>query len=858
MTDGVRSRSTGAPMPASLGVRGFHFVEDGAKWIVKGATYGPFRPDRNGDPYPATGRIAADFDAMAAAGVNTVRLYTTPTDELADMAAGRGLRLLVDVPWPKHLDVYGDARLEAMCLDMVDRGVESASRWSNVLGVMAGNEIPPDIARWAGPDRVEDFLRRLHARAKRANPDMLVGFANFPSTEFLRLGFFDFLGFNVYIEEEEALRRYLRRLRHLYPETPLLLSETGLDTLGNGEGRQAQVLEFSIRAAMETGMAGVLVFSWTDEWHTGGYDINDWKFGLVDKERRPKPALGVVADLFAGDCGWAGDASLPKASVVVASYNGASTLAECLESLGRLRYPDYEVVVVDDGSTDSTARILPRFPWARVVSQENKGLSAARNAGIAASTGEIVAFTDSDCVADPDWLALLAKAMMAEPCAGAGGPNLTPWEERPLHRTVACAPGHATHVLLDDIEAEHVPGCNMGFWRAALQQVGCFDPQFRKAGDDVDIIWRMQDQGMRILYAPGAFVWHHRRSTLGAYLRQQKGYGEAEALLARKHPQRFNDRGQSLWRGVIYSGQEMLPLGRTRDVHFGVFGSAGFQCVYERRAGFLSHFAGSFEWWVACGALGAAGIFSRHALWAAAAMAAFALAARGIRAWRQFRDAKGVGRAWFPVVWMLWVLQPIARGWKRSLGIFVERPSAKGFLRGEEDGEPRPRPRLAARLVRAYWGEDAPPRLDAIALLEGCMRRRGWLYSPNSGWEPWDFALVLSKWFRSRVQVSEEDHGAGRRMLRLRAGLVPTSLLAMAGGAGLAACALVAMQDTVLARLLLIALLVAGWLLYAGALKSQAVIADAFEQALEQAGFHPQHARVERPQALGREQAPTP
>src|SRR5260370_9557482 len=95
-------------------------------------------------------------------------------------------------------------------------------------------------------------------------------------------------------------------------------------------------------------------------------------------------------------------------------------------------------------------------------------------------------------------------------------------------------------VLESEQVAEHIPGCNMAFRRAALEAVNGFDPQFRKAGDDVDLCWRLQQAGFWITFAPGAMVWHHRRAPPRASLRQQTCYGEAQTLLSFHHPHTFN------------------------------------------------------------------------------------------------------------------------------------------------------------------------------------------------------------------------------------------------------------------------------------------------------------------------------
>src|SRR5206468_7933863 len=178
---------------------------------------------------------------------------------------------------------------------------------------------------------------------------------------------------------------------------------------------------------------------------------------------------------------------------------------------------------VDDGSTDDTATIAADFPHVRYIQQSNRGLSVARNVGAHAASGEIIAYIDSDCVADPDWLFYLVDAMRRQGVKAIGGPNLPPLNDSWTAKCVAASPGGPSHVMLDDRRAEHVPGCNMAFDRRRLLELGGFDEQFRVAGDDVDVCWRLLDAGLDIGYAPAALVWHHRRGTVGAYFRQQRG-----------------------------------------------------------------------------------------------------------------------------------------------------------------------------------------------------------------------------------------------------------------------------------------------------------------------------------------------
>jgi hypothetical protein len=153
--------------------------------------------------------------------------------------------------------------------------------------------------------------------------------------------------------------------------------------------------------------------------------IEDWAFGITRADRAPKMSCAALEKVFRVASA-ALLARTPRVSVVVCSYNGGKTLEQCLRSLQALDYPDYEVIVVDDGSTDDTGEILARFPEVRAVRQSNQGLSFARNVGLRLATGEVVAYTDSDCYADPDWLTLLVDQLERTGAAAVDGPNLSP------------------------------------------------------------------------------------------------------------------------------------------------------------------------------------------------------------------------------------------------------------------------------------------------------------------------------------------------------------------------------------------------------------------------------------------------
>src|SRR5439155_23561993 len=209
---------------------------------------------------------------------------------------------------------------------------------------------------------------------KAADLDALFTYVNYPTTEYLALPFLDVVSFNIYLESQDRLQAYLGRIQNLAGDRPLILAETGLDSGRHGEEGQAQSVNWQLRTAFASGCAGAFVFSWTDEWHRGGYDIEDWDFGLTRRDRTPKKALAAVRKAF-GEVPFPSEGNWPRISVVVCSYNGHRTIRDCLEGLAALRYPNYEVIVVDDGSVDRLTVLAEHYGF-RLIRTENLGFSA--------------------------------------------------------------------------------------------------------------------------------------------------------------------------------------------------------------------------------------------------------------------------------------------------------------------------------------------------------------------------------------------------------------------------------------------------------------------------------------------------
>jgi GT2 family glycosyltransferase len=739
----------------------FIFVGNEKYW-VRGVTYGTFRPDAGGNEFFDAKIVERDFTQIAANGFNAVRVYTAPPRWLLDAAEQHGLRVMVGIPWEQHVAFLDDPK---RCRD-IERRVRAAVRGlaghPAVLFYSIGNEIPAPIVRWHGSRKVERFVHRLYRAAKAEDPGALVTYVNFPTTEYLEFPFLDLVCFNVYLESRERLEAYLARLHNLSGDRPLILTEIGLDSRSHGEEEQARSIEWQVRSTFASGAAGAFVFAWTDEWHRGGYDIENWDFGLTTRERKPKPALAAARRAF-GDVPLPPGLRWPLISVIVCSYNGARTIRDCFEGLTRLKYSNFEVIVVNDGSTDSTEEIAREYGF-RVISTHNQGLSCARNVGLAAAAGEIVAYIDDDAYPDPDWLTYLAAAFINTNHAGIGGPNVPPPGNGAIADCVAHAPGGPVHVLVSDREAEHIPGCNMAFRKAALKAIGGFDPRFRTAGDDVDVCWRLQEQSFTLGFCPAAMVWHHRRNSLAAYWKQQVGYGKAEALLERKWPEKYNAAGHLTWSGRVYGNGHTRVLGRAWRIYYGMWGNAPFQSRYETVPGLLRSLPLMPEWYLVIVALiwlAALGTLWRplfHAL-PLLVIAVIAPIAQAILS---------CARASFP--WRAPITRFCLRGLTAVLHFIQPLARLSGRLRYDltpwrkrgVGGAAIPRPRCFA-----LWSEGWQAQSERLYTVEAALKACGASVQRGGNYDAWDLEVRDGVFGAVRARMATEEHGGGKQLARL-------------------------------------------------------------------------------------------
>jgi GT2 family glycosyltransferase len=220
-------------------------------------------------------------------------------------------------------------------------------------------------------------------------------------------------------------------------------------------------------------------------------------------------------------------------SVIVVNWNRRNLLEACLRSLAAQTHADFEVIVVDNGSTDASPALVEELarsypvPLRLIANSTNRGFCAANNQGFGASDSELAALLNNDAEAEPGWLAALETAIRSSENVGMAASKIVVWEEPrridkaghliyPDGQNRGRGAGEMDRGQFDRMEETLWPdGCAAMYRRAMLDEVGGFDEDFFAYADDAELGLRARIAGWTCLYAPGAVVRHHRGATLG-------------------------------------------------------------------------------------------------------------------------------------------------------------------------------------------------------------------------------------------------------------------------------------------------------------------------------------------------------
>lgn len=215
-------------------------------------------------------------------------------------------------------------------------------------------------------------------------------------------------------------------------------------------------------------------------------------------------------------------------SVVVRTFNSEKTIKDCVRSLLDQDYPDHEILIVDDGSTDSTLEIVQTFPVKMLhgVPAENpcnRGIEEARSA--------VVAFIDDDCTAESTWLTVIVRHFQDRKLAGVGGQELTPSGSKYWPRCFEALRKVERKLLFYWGSIEQISTCNVAYRKEALLEVGGFN-NYLFSGEETELNWRLSKNGWRVIFDQELTVTHKRKSSLPRYFRQQfrTEFGMAQVL----------------------------------------------------------------------------------------------------------------------------------------------------------------------------------------------------------------------------------------------------------------------------------------------------------------------------------------
>jgi len=246
----------------------------------------------------------------------------------------------------------------------------------------------------------------------------------------------------------------------------------------------------------------------------------------------------------------------PLVSVIIITYNRCRELERCLNSLMTQENSNFEIIVVDGGSTDCTIDLIKQYRIKFVRESKRSGISAARNLGISNSKGDIVVFLDDDAIAEKDWLESLVKPFEDERIAGVSG-KVIPITNTLFNREFAPDYDQGPYI----IETKYFVGCNMAFRKSALIVAGHFDKKIKYGHDENELCSRLLNAGYRLVYTPYAVAHHDYVPSFSALLKKKFKLGKSRAYLEKKSGNHSDSKRRIIYIILIPVAIVVLSLG---------------------------------------------------------------------------------------------------------------------------------------------------------------------------------------------------------------------------------------------------------------------------------------------------------
>jgi len=473
---------------------------------------------------------ANELAQIRSLGANVVFLEN-PNDALLMACEKLGLSVVVPLGLRQCFSeiFQGSNNAFRSWLKLALRQIEMLNRYSGVIAIDLDAVVSGAVLRFLGAGKYRAMIEEAYRQLKSRAANRLVTCSINSSEARLNLSFLDFYSIKPAANSLSEYRKELAVLQQSAGDKALLVIAAELNATAQQEPDAAleHVICDQIRLSFFAGAAGL----------------------CLDLTRNV--ASAAVKATFA-DSPFPSYLNYPAISVVICAYNGEEWIEECLDGCSAIDYPNFEVILVDDGSSDHTLALAEskakKYGFKVLAQAANGGLSAARNRGMEAASGEIIAYLDQDAYPDEHWLRYLAITFLSTQAAVVGGPNINPLCAGPLSDCVDQAPGNSQIVMRDAESADHIPGCNLAVRKAFMKSIGGFDLRYRYGGDDVNFCWKVIKSGGRLAVSPGAMIWHYRRKNIASFWRQQKGYGKGEAVLERDWPERFNSLGHQVFK----------------------------------------------------------------------------------------------------------------------------------------------------------------------------------------------------------------------------------------------------------------------------------------------------------------------